>query len=223
MARTAGSNAEDTRRNLREAALRLFSNSGYAAVSMRMIAKEVDLQAGALYHHFPTKQALLVDLMESHMHALLLAWEKESKNFTDPVSALEGFIRFHIRFHFDKQDEVFISYMELRNLEEDGLAQMQKLRRYYEGFLRKIISIGKDSGDFTVQDVPVSAMAIISMLTGVNAWFKNNGRLTASQVEEIYVAMALNALSAGDKRNSGGLSQRLESNANASREPVLQS
>ncbi len=202
MARTTGSIGEDTARRVSKVALRLFAQQGYAAVSMRQIASEVGIQAGALYNHFPTKQAILVDLMLSHMNALLLAWEEESRNYSSPLSALEGFVRFHIRYHFDKQDAVFISYMELRNLEEDGLAKVQKLRKYYEGFLRKIISIGKTDNIFHSEDIPVSAMAIIAMLTGVNSWFKDNGRLSAEEVENIYVDMALGALGVNEAKSS---------------------
>ena len=194
MARTAGSRGEETALRVREAALRLFADKGYAAVSMREIASEVGLQAGALYNHFPTKQAILVDLLETHMVDLIAAWESESRRFADPVDALVGFVRFHIRYHLERQDAVFISYMELRNLERTGFERVEELRRVYEGFLRKIIQIGVARQVFHIDDVPVSAMAVIAMLTGVNTWFRSGGRLKAVEIEEIYVKMVLGSL-----------------------------
>ncbi|WP_075995475.1 TetR/AcrR family transcriptional regulator [Salaquimonas pukyongi] len=194
MARTAGSRGEETALRVREAALRLFADKGYAAVSMREIAAEVGLQAGALYNHFPTKQAILVDLLETHMVDLIAAWEGRSHTFSDPVEALIGFVRFHIRYHLERQDAVFISYMELRNLERDGFERIEELRRVYEGFLRKIIQIGAAKRVFAVADIPVAAMAVIAMLTGVNTWFRSGGRLKAVEIEEIYVKMVLGSL-----------------------------
>jgi len=194
MARKVGSNGEVTAEKVRAAALELFASQGYAAVSMRAIASRIGMQASALYNHFPTKQAILVDLLESHMQGLLLAWEAESRKFSTPVEALKGFVRFHISYHLDRQHAVFISYMELRNLEPEGFSRIEKLRRYYEGFLRKIISLGRESGDFSVDDEPVATMALIAMLTGVNTWFRNNGRLSSHEIEEIYVKMALGNL-----------------------------
>ena len=41
-------------------ALRMFSERGYAAVSMRDLAKELNIQAPSIYSHFPSKEALLV-------------------------------------------------------------------------------------------------------------------------------------------------------------------
>ena len=63
MARTTGSHSDITGPRVRAAALRLFAAGGYAAVSMRAIAAEVGVQAGALYNYTPDKQSLLFDLM----------------------------------------------------------------------------------------------------------------------------------------------------------------
>ena len=195
MARKTGSNGDVTAARVRMAALRLFAAEGYAAVSMRAIANEVGLQAGALYNHFPTKQAILFDLLQTHMLELNAAWEAESSRFKTPHAALEGFVRFHIRYHLERQDAVFISYMELRNLEPENFREIEALRRVYEGYLRKIISLGKESGVFRVRDVPVAAMAIIAMLTGLNTWFRSAGRLSVNEIEAIYASMALGSLS----------------------------
>ena len=67
MARTTGSHSGITGPKIRTAALELFAKHGFAAVSMRQIAGEVGVQAGALYNYTPDKQSLLFDLMQSHM------------------------------------------------------------------------------------------------------------------------------------------------------------
>jgi len=71
MARKSGSNGEKTAQQLRVAATKLFATNGYAAVSMRQIAREIGVQAGALYLYTPDKQSLLFDLMNQHMEELL--------------------------------------------------------------------------------------------------------------------------------------------------------
>ena len=77
MARKAGSHAEITGPAIRQAALRLFARSGFAAVSMREIASEVGVRAGALYLYTPDKQTLLFDLMREHLETLLSSWHKK--------------------------------------------------------------------------------------------------------------------------------------------------
>ena len=70
MARKQGSHSDITGPKVRDAALRLIARHGYAAVSMRQIAAEVGIQAGALYNYTPDKQTLLFDLMQGHMSVL---------------------------------------------------------------------------------------------------------------------------------------------------------
>ena len=72
MARTAGSHSDITGPRVRTAALQLFAEHGFAAVSMRQIASAVGVQAGALYNYTADKQSLLFDLMKTHMDQLLM-------------------------------------------------------------------------------------------------------------------------------------------------------
>jgi len=71
MARRSGAKGARTAQEVRQAALRLFAEQGYAAVSMRQIAREVGVQVGALYLYTPDKQSLLADMMIDHLEALL--------------------------------------------------------------------------------------------------------------------------------------------------------
>ncbi|SIO57368.1 transcriptional regulator, TetR family [Rhodovulum sp. ES.010] len=185
MARTSGSHSEITGPRLRKAAQRLFAQQGYAAVSMRQIAAEVGVQAGALYNYIPDKQGLLFDLMESHLEELLAAWSVEPRG-DGPLAALEAFTRFHIRFHLDRPDAVFIAYMELRNLERGNFAVIEALRKRYETELEDILKAGKAAGVFRLADSKLATLAVIAMLTGVTTWYRDDGRLSRARVEEVY-------------------------------------
>ncbi len=196
MARKPGSRAEITEPRLRAAALQLFARHGYAAVSMRQIAREVGVQAGALYQYISDKQGLLFDLMRGHMEELLAAWAQSQPPTGNAVARLEHFARFHIRFHAARSDAVFVSYMELRNLSPEHFAALETLRRRYEGELEAILRAGQDEGLMRLPDTRLAAMALIAMLTGVNTWFREGGRLSRAQVEDIYVDMVRKAVGA---------------------------
>ena len=193
MARTNGSIGKETEKRVLKEALTLFAHQGYAAVSMRQIAGKCGIQAGALYNYFPTKQSILHGLMRSHIQDLLTALDTQPLQAA-PISALEAFARFHIRYHIDKPEGVFVSYMELRNLEPEPYAEIMKLRQKYERFLRGILREGQTQGVFEIDDVPVTTMAIISMMTGVNTWFRYGGRLSVEEIEKIYVKLVLSVV-----------------------------
>lgn len=193
MARKAGSNGKVTAEAILKESLILFAHHGYAAVSMRQIADSVGVQASALYQYHRNKQQLLVAVMHEHMDGLLKAWAKEEIDET-PIKALERFARFHVCYHISRPDEVFVSYMELRSLEEEGFKSVETMRRKYESMLKSILTRGIDDGSFRVIDPHVSAMAILAMLTGVNTWYRSGGRLSQTKIEDIYIAMVLGAV-----------------------------
>jgi len=193
MARKTGSHSEITGPRVREAAQKLFARHGFAAVSMRQIATEVGVQAGALYLYTPDKQTLLFDLMKGHMEELLEAWSEAEKGNT-PIQRLEAFVRFHIRFNISRYNAVFIAYMELRNLTPENFTEIEALRKRYEDALETILRDGQEAGDFELPDTKLAALAVIAMLTGVNTWFKEGGRLNRDTVEGIYWDMVRKAV-----------------------------
>lgn len=195
MARTQGSHSDITGPRIQKAALGLFARHGYAAVSMRQIAGEVGVQAGALYNYTPDKQSLLYRLMREHMHELLAAYEALDKGGT-VQDALRRFVGFHIRFHLQRPDEVFIAYMELRNLTPQNFTEIEDLRRKYENALESILHDGQQAGLFSISDTKITALAVIAMLNGVMTWYRAGGRLSLDEVEQIYWDMVRRAVTA---------------------------
>ncbi len=185
MARKQGSHADITRPRVRDAALRLFAQHGYAAVSMRQIAAEVGVQAGAIYNYTPDKQALLADLMRDHLEELLAAWDSVPTE-AGAVARLRRFVRFHLDFHLPRPDQVFIAYMELRHLDSANFAGVEALRRRYEDALEAILRAGLAEGVFAVRDTRVAAMALIALLTGLGNWYRAGGRLPLDEIAAIY-------------------------------------
>ncbi|GGO29033.1 TetR family transcriptional regulator [Gemmobacter aquaticus] len=193
MARKTGSHSDITGPKIRAAAERLFARHGYAAVSMRQIAAEVGVQAGALYLYTPDKQSLLAGLMRDHLEALIASWKTQTPA-SHPHDRLRQFVRFHIGYHIDRPDAVFIAYMELRNLEPDRFAEIEALRRSYEAELEAILRDGQAAGVFELADPRLASMALIAMLTGVTNWYREGGRLSRAEVEELYADMALKSV-----------------------------
>lgn len=193
MARKTGSHADITGPRIRDAARRLFARHGFAAVSMRQIAREVGVQAGALYLYTPDKESLLFDLLRTHMEDLLAAWQGEDQT-GPPLTRLERFVRFHIRFNLDRPDAVFLSYMELRNLSPENYTRIEALRHRYEDIPAAIL--GEGGPDFATPEPRLAGFALIAMLTGVNTWYRPGGRLDRAAVEDLYWDMARRAVGA---------------------------
>ena len=193
MARTLGSYAKLTKPKISEIALNLFAERGYAAVSMRQIASKVGLQVGALYNYFPDKQTILSELLIHHMENLLQTWHSQ-KLPEKPDKLLEFFVGFHIEYHLNRPEEVFIAYMELRNLSSDNFKKIEKLRNKYELILSKILSDGVNKNLFICEETKIASLAIIGMLKEVNTWYKKDGRISVPEIKNIYQQIVLKAV-----------------------------
>ena len=55
------SNTESTRNRILRTAVSLFAQKGFSKVSMREIAKECGIKGASIYHHFPSKDSILVE------------------------------------------------------------------------------------------------------------------------------------------------------------------
>ena len=132
------------------------------------------------------------------MEALIASWDAVRPADADPVARLSAFVDNHIRFHVERRHSTHVSNMELRSLSKDKLSQILRLRTAYEKELRAILRDGAESGRLAVDDVGLTAMAIIQMITGVIVWFRPDERLSVEEVARTYLAMTLR-LTAADK------------------------
>ncbi len=193
MARKLGSHSDITGPRVTAAATRLIAQHGFAAVSMRQIAGEVGVQAGALYLYTPDKQTLLFNIMRAHMEELLEA--VAAVNLSGSASdALEAFTRFHIHFHLDRTEAVFIAYMELRNLSPENFAALEVMRKNYEAVLRGVLERGIADGAFRAQAPQVTTRALIALLTGPTVWYREGGALSRAEIADQYWALVAGAV-----------------------------
>ena len=198
MARRIGSDGEKTSAALRQAALELMALHGYEAMSMRRLAARIGLQAPALYRYFPTKQDLLYALMRDHMEALIAAWVEARPSGKDHVVQLSAFVHNHIRFHVARRHATHVSNLELRSLSHEHLSVIVRLRSAYEKELRQILREGVQAGLFRIDDIGLTAMAVIQMMTGVIVWFRPNERLSIGGVADTYLKMTMRLVGANE-------------------------
>ena len=69
-----------TSRQIYQCALRILEAEGSQAVSMRRVAKEVGITAMAIYHHFPSHEALLDAVVESEFEQLVGFFSRSNEN-----------------------------------------------------------------------------------------------------------------------------------------------
>lgn len=185
-------------RSMRErilaAAVQLFAEYGYHAAPLRDIARIAGIQAASIYYHYPNKQALLIEIMESHMQHLNSRLEHILRDYDEPLLRLHEAIANHIRLHTSYKDEFFIIDTEIRALEGENRSSILSLRDRYEKLFQELLRDGMEREVFRQCDVKVASYAIIAMCTEVSTWLRPDGRLSVQQVIDIYRQMVTQGL-----------------------------
>jgi AcrR family transcriptional regulator len=182
------------RERILAAAVQLFAQYGYHAATMRDIARISGIQAASIYYHYASKQALLVEIMDTHMHNLNANLQRIMQETTTIEQRLHEAIANHIRLHTTYKAEFFIIDTEIRALEEEQRGVILPLRDQYEMLLQGLLREGMEQGIFRQVDIKIASYALIAMCTEVATWFRPDGRLSVQQVIDIYSYMITDGL-----------------------------
>lgn len=86
-------NPDETRERLLDAAMQEIHLHGFQAASLSRILEDTGLTKGALYHHFPTKQALGYAVVEERLTTFIHEiWIDPLSQYTDPVEGIKAVI-----------------------------------------------------------------------------------------------------------------------------------
>lgn len=173
-----------------EAALECFVEHGYHGTTIRTVAARAGLSVPGLYHHYPSKQALLVSIVRRAMEDLHERSQAAVREAGPSVEArFRALIECLVLFHAHRSKVAFISASEIRSLEgrsrEEHIAARDRQQRILDG----IVSEGAEAGAFTTKFPRQSSRAIVTMCTGVAQWYDPAGKLTPEELASSYVTI----------------------------------
>jgi AcrR family transcriptional regulator len=188
--------AEETKKNILEAAQSVFTEHGYAQASMRTIAKAAGTSVGGLYLHFRNKEELYLTLMQDRMKMLNDLTEEALFKVDDPAEAVAAFISISIDFARKNKEMIILQGRELGF--SFGIDRKREFLRERRELLADIIRKGMKTGIFRECDADEAAWIIFNMLRGfvVSMVIDEEVLCTA----EAYIEMLLHGLL---RRNSG--------------------
>jgi AcrR family transcriptional regulator len=182
------------------AATALFRARGYHGTSMRTLARGLRMEAASLYYHFPSKQEILFAILDRTLDDLREGLGRAVATADGHEERLRAAVRFHVLFHARRRHEAFLSHSELRSLTAANLRRVLAKRDEYEHTLRGLLTAGVRAGVFQVPDVKLTAMAVLTMCTGVATWFSEGGRLAPESIADRYVEMIVRSV---ERRGKG--------------------
>jgi AcrR family transcriptional regulator len=159
--------SEETRTKIMEAAIKLFSSTGYNKASVDEICAEAGISKGAFYHHFKSKQELFLALLDSWLQAIDSAIEA-SKDFSAPETFMQMTTAFP--FIFETAGDGLPMFLEFwlqasrdKKIWEASIAPYRRYHKYFTSLIKK----GVDEGSFVEVDPDLASRMIVSTAMGL--------------------------------------------------------
>jgi len=161
----------DRRRQILDAAIRVFARRGFNDCRVSDIAREAEVAYGLVYHYFNSKEEVLNELFVERWSLLIAAIEEADRAggpHRDRLAAVAGFIIDSYRHDPELMKVIIVEVTRAAN--SFGQTHLTEIRRAYES-IAKIVADGQEAGEFRGDVPPIFASmafygAIEQLLSG---------------------------------------------------------
>jgi len=195
------SDGEETKRRIAERAKQLFVQRGYGAVTMNDVCEAAGVSKGSLYHHFPSKEELLLHVVEEDNEQWRREWEKKRatlETIEDQLFALAEHYANDIQNPLVKTTE---EVARSRVLTDDIFERLVRIGEESSQACRELLREGMDSGELVRADLDRQVVLVSSMLEGLGKlYYMVDREREQEKVREYYreaVNLLLNGMRAG--------------------------
>ena len=159
--------SEETRGNILGAAVRRFALSGYDAASVDEICADAGVSKGAFYHHFPTKQAVFLALLEGWLRTVDLGLDS-LRQPTVPETFVQMTQLLPVIFAAaDERLPMFLEFWAQASRDEIVWAATIAPYRHYREYFADLIRAGIAEGSLKQVDAEAAAQVILSLAVGL--------------------------------------------------------
>lgn len=175
---------------------------------MDLIADEVGLNKGTLYHYYPSKSAILFELLSDQVDATLELVDHVPADGT-VTERMRALVMLQVNHVAAKHDEVVVFFQEIpwieKHLPPEQAADLRRRIRRYEHFTKQLLASGVRSGEFRPIDVGMVMYSIIGILAYVPGWFRDStGKAQATLVNELTEFVMQGITRQPDEKGSNG-------------------
>ncbi|MFJ9381728.1 TetR/AcrR family transcriptional regulator [Streptomyces sp. NPDC101455] len=182
------------RHRLIEAAVELFDKKGYEATSVQEIVEAAGVTKGSFYHHFGSKDAILVvihDTFIDHQLDVLDSISIRDRPMRDALAELIEEIVVGVET-FQAYQRIF--FEQHRFLTDENFEVVKSKRSEFERRVVRMIERGVERSEFKAVESPkVLAFGIIGMSAWTYHWY-HKGSMTAREIGRFYARTILDGI-----------------------------
>lgn len=181
----------------------LFCERGFHAVTMNDIANAVGLSKAGLYHHCPSKEQILADIVRLAMQALLRQLHAAQTLDASPVERLHQFVVSRMEVIARYQSFFTIIWQERPILDRGAFGGVAKSAEAYRSGVRGLIDAAKTNGELRAEtDTHLLMLAIDGMTGWAHTWYRRGGSESPTRIGEQFWAFLTEGVAAPRARSS---------------------
>ena len=183
-----------TREGILEAAARIFGEKGYHGTSMHDIADSVHLRKASLYHHFKSKQEILIALLDQALDLINTNLESVLAQSISPEQKLGLAMNSYLQTITENQNLAAVLLLEIRSLDPELKSLHAARREKFEQLWKDLIIEGNQAGVFNSIDPSLAGRAILGVMNWTVMWYHSDGPRSASEISHLFTDLLLNGL-----------------------------
>lgn len=184
---------EQTRERILGVAAEWFGTHGYAATSIRDIAREVGVTVGAIYVHFPSKDRLLVAVYEEGVRRIGEAVDAVPES-AEPWKRLEAAAQAHLEALLDNAGFARVIVRVIPTDVPEAARDLRQLRQGYEARFSRLIDALDLASGF---DRSLLRLQLLGALNATQAWYRRGAGRSGTKTIATQFVTALRTGAAG--------------------------
>jgi AcrR family transcriptional regulator len=176
--------SEDRRQVILATAARLFRERGYSGTTVRDLAKEVGLTSGSIFHHFGSKEEVLLCVVEEGLRQATERIDSGSGESDGPRDRVRAMIEAHLEaLHDGSPEATSVLFHERWALSDEALREMVRLRDGYEALWDDALS--RLGGRFEdARRRRLTRLLLFGSMNWTAQWYRPDGDFSLSDIAE---------------------------------------
>lgn len=173
----------DRRRLVLQAAADAFAEMGYQGTGLADICKGAGIAKPTVYHHFPSKAAILYELLHEYMAMLVAAAEAPERRQLEPPERLLELMKDMLGSLDTHPGQVRAFYENAVDFLPDPLRGTIKQQRLaYSQHVDHVLLAGQDAGVFHFEAVRMTRLNIFALCGWPYNWYHRGGDVTTDDI-----------------------------------------
>jgi len=192
MARKQAENYGVRRRDILDKAAELFADKGYARSSISELAAACNASKSWLYHYYPSKEAILYDIMRLHVTELVTMAEDALAYDASPREKFRRLARNFMNIYVNAGSKHVILLNDRGCLPDPMRQEIMGLQDHVVSCVTTLVLALNPALEKTKNYEKPITMAFLGMINWTYIWFRKDGPINQEQFADLAVDIFLN-------------------------------